>query len=200
MGSGRRARVGSGRHARVGRGGGSGVGSGRRARGGFGPREWVGRGRREGHRFEAAEAVGRRGRVGTGGLTISSHIADVCVDRHLQAPAGEGYIWARRGHRVAKERGHRGARPRHPDTEGPRRPTGERVLKRNSVRVVFVPSGRLAGAEPSGPSDRMRSAPGDDRLRRGWLVGVVASRGPGRPRKTPGKTISADSHEYALAA
>src|SRR3954447_7716272 len=31
-------------------------------------------------------------------------------------------------------------------------------------------------------------------------VGLVASRGPGRPRKTPGKTISADSHEYALAA
>ena len=31
-------------------------------------------------------------------------------------------------------------------------------------------------------------------------VGVVASRGPGWPRKTPGKTISADSHEYALAA
>jgi len=41
---------------------------------------------------------------------------------------------------------------------------------------------------------------GDDRLRRGRLVGLVASRGPGRPRKTPGKTISADSHEYALAA
>ena len=36
------------------------------------------------------------------------------------------------------------------------------------------------------------SIPGDDRLRRGRLVGVVASRGPGRPRKTPGKTISAD--------
>ena len=31
------------------------------------------------------------------------------------------------------------------------------------------------------------------------FVGVVASRGPGRPRKTPRKTISADSHEYALA-
>src|SRR5947209_1359620 len=29
--------------------------------------------------------------------------------------------------------------------------------------------------------------PGDDRLRRGRFVGVVASRGPGRPRKTPGK-------------
>jgi hypothetical protein len=42
--------------------------------------------------------------------------------------------------------------------------------------------------------------PGDDRLRRGRFVGVVASRGPGRPRKTPGKTISADSHEFALAA
>jgi hypothetical protein len=42
--------------------------------------------------------------------------------------------------------------------------------------------------------------PGDDRLRRGRLAGVVASRGPGRPRKTPGKTISADSHEYAFLA
>src|SRR5919204_5982514 len=31
--------------------------------------------------------------------------------------------------------------------------------------------------------------PGDDRLRRGRSVGVVASRGPGRPRKTPGKPI-----------
>ena len=41
--------------------------------------------------------------------------------------------------------------------------------------------------------------PGDDRLRRGRSVGVVASRGPGRPRKTPGKTIRADSHEFALA-
>jgi hypothetical protein len=40
---------------------------------------------------------------------------------------------------------------------------------------------------------------GDDRLRRGRFVWMVASRGPGRPRKTPGKTISADSHEYALA-
>ena len=31
------------------------------------------------------------------------------------------------------------------------------------------------------------------------FVWVVASRGPGRPRKTPGKTISADSHEFSLA-
>jgi hypothetical protein len=31
---------------------------------------------------------------------------------------------------------------------------------------------------------------------REWLRVEV----PGRPRKTPGKTISADSHEYALAA
>src|SRR5919108_3162042 len=44
--------------------------------------------------------------------------------------------------------------------------------------------------------------PGDDRLRRGRSVGVVASRGPGRPRKTPGKPIRAnsDTHEFALAA
>jgi hypothetical protein len=45
-----------------------------------------------------------------------------------------------------------------------------------------------------------RHTPGDDRLRRGRFAGVAASRGPGRPRKSPGKTIRADSHEYALAA
>src|SRR4029077_5905778 len=97
-----------------------------------------------------------------------------------------------------KERGHRGVRPRH--------------LNRRAF-------GSVGEGSSSGPGPRrfLFSAPvckgglcgatlgkqyilGDDRLRRGRLVRVVASRGPGRPRKTPGKNISADSHEYALAA
>src|ERR1700691_554469 len=71
-------------------------------------------------------------------------------------------------------------------------------------RVVFVkrrcpPRARGASHETDATLQQVHIH-GDDRLRRGWLVWMVASRGPGRPRKTPGKTISANSHEYALAA
>ena len=66
----------------------------------------------------------------------------------------------------------------------PRAPAGRRPGRDLTRRILVV----------------KRKTPGDDRLRRGRFVGVVASRGPGRPRKTPGKTISADSHEFALAA
>ena len=91
------------------------------------------------------------------------------------------YVHSRRGLEL-KERGHRGVRPRHHETGSPSgRP--EDGSSSGSVRVYFVV--RAVWLALRCTSD---THPGDDRLRRGRLVWVVASRGPGRPRKSPGKT------------
>src|SRR5579884_1603355 len=50
-----------------------------------------------------------------------------------------------------------------------------------------VLSALFGAGEPGARGYNAYYIPGDDRLRRGRFVGVVASRGPGRPRKTPGK-------------
>ncbi len=107
-----------------------------------------------------------------------------------------------------KERGQRGVRPRHRNQQKAFGPEPGKVPQAAWIRVAFV------NARVGGPAERpalartkldtlewvLQHIHGDDRLRRGRFVWMVASRGPGRPRKTPGKTISADSHEYALAA
>ena len=102
-----------------------------------------------------------------------------------------------------KERGQRGVRPRHPRRKA-FGPDGVGSSSGLEPRHFLWPLRAFPLAVQTGsglPATLLeQDTPGDDRLRRGRLVGVVASRGPGRPRKTPGKTISADSHEYALAA
>src|SRR3954449_9689045 len=69
---------------------------------------------------------------------------------------------------------------------------------------------RIAGTLPSAlraaTISRAHRAPGDDRLRRGRFVGVVASRGTGglvKPRQTTNaktKTVAEGDHFFALAA
>ncbi len=117
--------------------------------------------------------------------------------RGLAFPAGRGYFESRRGTEPQR------ARPMRCEAAPPARrrlsgliQTG--FLERLGTASFFVPCRVLQG----GPA-RLQAVghpPGTTGFDVVGLVGMVASRGPGRPRKTPGKTISADSHEYALAA
>ena len=103
---------------------------------------------------------------------------------------GHGRSAGRHGDRAAGRDDDRAAGR---DDDGARRPRrARRVHRRRPV----------SGAAAAVPADaRLEAA--STRGRHGFdvvdFVTVVASRGVRRPRKTPDKTIRADSHEYALA-
>src|SRR5580700_11366333 len=134
-----------------------------------------------------------------GGLLRVAVFSGMCGIEHpvgLQSDGGPSYVECRRGTEPQRARPLRcEAAP--PARKGPRAgPTGFLKVAWDRVYFCLQPVGKHA---PRDTLERQYTL-GADRLRRGRLVAVVASRGPGRPRKTPGKNISADSHEYALAA
>ncbi len=128
-----------------------------------------------------------------------------------------------------KERGHRGVRPRHPRGRAfgsnrwvpqaardrvvfcpapaampsvGRRPARERSPRAGPPHEDGVPGPDGSRPDHGGCADTMarRASPGTTGFDAVGLWGWLRVEVPGRPRKTPGKTISADSHEYALAA
>ena len=119
------------------------------------------------------------------------------VRRRRRAGADFGRRVASRVSREARRA--RGRRRRALSVVRPRREAG----RETRLLVAFLDHACSACAHTPLATGRSYTltqyiTPGDDWLRRGRIVGVVASRGPGRPRKTPGKQISADTHNFDL--
>ena len=160
-----------------------------------------------------ASANACRALVGLGEQAVGA-LGAVAVDERLEVPGDVWSVRSRSWPTPYAQRRRRGPEP--PGDRRPRRtrraPWGQvaspytpglRSLRLGSASGMKVAAARVAGQGVSlplprnvrqnrtggGPPGTMHRVghPGDDRLRRGRFAGMVASRGSGRPRKTPGK-------------